>query len=462
MRVLVLNGSPKGKLSVTLQSVLFLERVFKEDQFEYINVGSQIKKWEKDLSPIMDSIKNADLILFSYPIYTFLAPFQLHKFIELLKKYVKENNVDLSQKFATQITTSKHFYDHTAHQFIEDNSHDLGLQLLKGFSADMTDLLNPKGQKELQTFWKLVKFQMEHAITIPKKRDQKGDFIPQTLVIHEIHENVPTQKWSHKEVVIVTDMDPQDTPLQNMIHFFQDHFPFKTKVINLRDFPFISGCLGCFKCASSGNCVIPDNFDSFLRNDIQKSDAIIYAFSVKDHSMGSLFKMYDDRQFCNGHRTVSIGKPIGYIVNGPFAHEYNLQTIIESRAQVGHQYLAGVASNDNPQQGVESTKMSIFNLSKQLEYSLANPIMLPQNFYGIGGLKIFRDLIFETQGLMKEDYKFYKKHNFFDFPHKNWKGILIMKFFGFMMSNNTLQKKYAHKLNHYILKPYQDVVNKSK
>ena len=34
-------------------------------------------------------INKADAIIFSYPVYTFLAPSQLHRFIEL----VKENNV---------------------------------------------------------------------------------------------------------------------------------------------------------------------------------------------------------------------------------------------------------------------------------------------------------------------------------------------------------------------------------
>ena len=66
-----------------------------------------------------------------------------------------------------------------------------------------------------------------------------------------------------------------------------------------------------------------DNFDEFLRNHIQVNDAIIIAFNIKDHSMGSLFKMYDDRQFCNGHRTVTEGMPFAYIVNGNYENEQN-------------------------------------------------------------------------------------------------------------------------------------------
>ena len=45
--------------------------------------------------------------------------------------------------------------------------------------------------------------------------------------------------------------------------------------------------------------------------------------------MGARFKMYDDRQFCNGHRTVTMGMPIGYLVSGEYSKEPNLQMILE-------------------------------------------------------------------------------------------------------------------------------------
>ena len=44
------------------------------------------KKLEKDVTIVLGDIKKADLIIFAYPVYTFLAPYQLHRFIELLKE----------------------------------------------------------------------------------------------------------------------------------------------------------------------------------------------------------------------------------------------------------------------------------------------------------------------------------------------------------------------------------------
>ena len=70
--------------------------------------------------------------------------------------------------------------------------------------------------------------------------------------------------------------------------------------------------------------VYKDGFDEFLRSNIQTTDATVYAFSIRDHSMGSCTKLYDDRRFCNAHRTVTIGMPVGYLVNGSYTAEPNL------------------------------------------------------------------------------------------------------------------------------------------
>ena len=117
MEILVINGSPKGNHSVTLQTVKYLQLLHPEHHFSFLHAGQTIKSLEKDFSPALIAIRQADLLLFSYPVYTFVAPCQLHRFIELLKA----SGLDLSSKYAAQLTTSKHFYDITAHRYIQDN-----------------------------------------------------------------------------------------------------------------------------------------------------------------------------------------------------------------------------------------------------------------------------------------------------------------------------------------------------
>ena len=444
MNIVVLNGSPKGKYSITLQTVKYLEKHNPGHEFTVIDAGQRIRSLERDLSPVTDALKNADLVIFSYPVYTFIAPCQLHRLMEL----IKASGVSLSGKFATQITTSKHFYDTTAHRYVQDNCHDLGMKFIRGLSADMDDLLSEKGQKEALDFFNYVLWCMENNISEPSLLDN-SPFTPAKTTIPA--EN-PAEKSG--DVVIVTDLSPYDTALSDMIARFRAVLPIKSRVVNLREFPFKGGCLGCFGCAVSGKCVYTDGFDDFLRNDIQKSQAIVYAFTIRDHSMGALFKMYDDRQFCNGHRTVTMGMPMGYLINGPYSKETNLQTIIEGRAQVGNNFLAGVAANEtDPDSAIDA-------LAASLKFALDNKYVPPQNFLGIGGMKIFRDLIWLMQGMMKADHKFYKAHGQYDFPQKKLGVMLKMYLVGALISSPKIKAKMGSAMNEGMLAPYRKILDK--
>ena len=299
MKILIVNGSPAGEDSVTLQTMEYLKIIFPDHVYETLHAAQKIHSIERDFSEAKKSFESADLILFCYPVYTFLVPAQLHRFIEL----IKENGTDLSGKFATQVSTSKHFYDTTAHRFI--------------------------------------------------------------------------------------------------------------------------------------------------------ADAVVYAFTIKDHSMGYRFKLYDDRQFCNGHRTVTMGKPVGYLVDGPLSEEENLRTLIEARAQVGGNFLAGVVS-DETDPDRETDRMV-----RTLVYAVRNRYNPPKNFYGIGGLKIFRDLIFEMQGLMKEDHRFYKEHGFYDFPQRRKGRIAGMYLVSAMMNNEKIRKKIGISMTDGMMMSYNKVIEKA-
>ncbi len=445
-KVLVVNGSPKGKNSITLQTSRYLELLFPDITFDTLHVGAQIKALEKDMTPAIEKLKGADLIVFSYPVYTFIAPYQLHRFIELLK----ESNVDLSDKYATQISTSKHFYDWTAHRYVEDNALDLNLTYIKGLSADMDDLTTKKGQKEAVDFWNYVLYAVENDILVRNTLDystpNKVSVIPNTV----------TETRDNGDIVILTNAEENDNQLHDMIAYFSSVMPRKTRVINIREYPFKGGCLGCFNCASSGKCIYKDNFDSFLREEIQTAEAIVIAFTIKDHSMGASFKLYDDRQFCNGHRTVTMGMPMGYIVSGNLSKEENLKVIIEGRANVGGNFLAGVATDEfEPNKELDA-------LAKSLEYALENQYVPPQNFLGIGGMKIFRDLIWQMQGLMRADHKFYKAHGQYDFPQKHRGRMIAMYLVGSLMSNKKLMAKAGNMMNEGMLMPYNKVLEKTK
>lgn len=438
MKICVLNGSPRGKYSTTVHTALYLEKRYPGHCFRYIDAGARINAWEKDMTPALEAIRWADLLVFSYPVYTFIAPSQLHRFLAAMKATGEQ----LTGKFVTQITTSKHFYDMTAHRYVEENCHDLGMKVIHGLSADMDDLTTPQGRKDAEDFFEYALWCVQNDVYEPApafRSKEALDYTPSHPV---------TEKRQGYDTVIVADLREDDQNLRAMITDFQNAYPYPTRLVNIGEYPFQGGCLGCFHCAGDGKCVYTDGFDSFLRERIQTAAGIVYAFTIRDHSMGTRFKTYDDRQFCNGHRTVTEGKPFGYIVNGDYQGEENLRTIVEARCQVGHNFLSGV--------GFDARTLA--DMAQRLSYALEHRYLPPRDFWGVGGMKIFRDLIWMMQGLMKADHQFYKAHKLYDFPQKRRGKMIAMRFLGAMVRSPRIKAKMGNRMNEGMAAPYEKAV----
>jgi hypothetical protein len=147
---------------------------------------------------------------------------------------------------------------------------------------------------------------------------------------------------------------------------------------------------------------------------------------------------------------------MGYLISGAYSKERNLQTVVEARAQVGGNHLCGVATDEG------DVNSEIDRLAAELGYALENRYVPPRNFYGIGGMKIFRDLIWLMQGMMKADHKFYKAHGQYDFPQKNAGTMLKMYLVGALISNPKLKSKIGNKMNEGMIAPYKKVLEGKK
>lgn len=477
MKILVINGSPKGDYSCTLHTALYIQKKYTRHTFTFYNAGSKIRQAEKDFSEAAGLIREADLLMFCYPVYTFIAPSQLHRFIALMKENFKPE--ELQGKFATQITTSKHFYDVTAHAYIQENCQDMGLKFIKGLSADMDDLPKKKGQKDALSFFHYVlwcvKNDVYEAFPLPApapshKKVTVPGAEPEEKILQSVRDSKQPEADSEKKciasesaaarksIALVADLASDDTQLADMIARFtfdMKKCSYLVRLVNIHDFPFRGGCISCFNCAVDGTCIYKDGFSEMLRDEIQTCSAIVLAFSIQDHSMGTVFKTYDDRQFCNGHRTVTMGKPFGYLVSGDYSREKNLQMIIDGRAEVGGNFLAGVATDEfQPDEEIDQ-------MAKRLDYCIRRKYVQPANFLGVGGMKIFRDLIWLMQGMMKADHKFYKQHGMYDFPQKNWSTMLAMYLVGALISNPDVKKKMGNKMNEGMVAPYKKVIDKA-
>lgn len=129
--------------------------------------------------------------------------------------------------------------------------------------------------------------------------------------------------------------------------------------------------------------------------------------------------------------------------------------ITEARADVSGMYFAGVAGDEG------DTAKELEGLAKTVCFALDNGLSAPKSFYGVGGTKIFRDLVYLMQGIMQADHKFYKAHGIYDFPQKKRGMIFAMKALGLLMRSEAVQKKMKGEMTKYMLLPYEKVIEKT-
>ncbi|QOR36704.1 NAD(P)H-dependent oxidoreductase [Clostridium sp. 'deep sea'] len=456
MKITVINGSPKGNYSVTYQSAKYLQALASTKHcFTVHHVAQRIISLEKNkayLNEVYSSMVNSDVVLWIYPVYTFLVPYQLIKFIELLTE-----NTDvckLKGKYTSQLSTSRHFYDHTAYNYLLQICEDFNMNIIPGHISDMEDLKRVEGQKNLATFLKEIELHVNNNFTSSKKY---------LAVQHDINKyqsnNLKeiTPKEKTYKITLITDCNEANSNLQQMIDTFIKLMPNSVQVLNLNNVVIKSGCIGCMHCTIEGVCVIKDDHKEAFNTYVTGSDCVIYATNIKKHSFGSLFKKFTDRQFSNGHRISSMGKPIAYLVSGNLSAEPNLREIIEARCEVGKLYLCDIVTDENNSATISH---NIESLTKKIMWALNNKAERPVNFLGVGGMKVFRDLIYSMQGLMLEDHRFYKRYKLYDFPHKNKLSIMQSYLIGLMMKPKAVRKKIMPQLKKQLIKEHQTIINK--
>lgn len=153
IKIIVLNGSPKGEKSVTMQYVRYMQKIYPQHQMEIEHVVPHIKKLESDeqaFGEIVERVRTADGVLWAFPVYVCLVHGSYKRFVELI---AERGTADAFRgKYTAALSTSIHFYDHLAHNYIQAICDDLGMRYVGGFSADIPDLLTERGRRQLTQF----------------------------------------------------------------------------------------------------------------------------------------------------------------------------------------------------------------------------------------------------------------------------------------------------------------------
>ncbi|MBI9092766.1 MAG: NAD(P)H-dependent oxidoreductase [Desulfobacterium sp.] len=230
MKIVILHGSPKGEKSVTMQYVKFIQKKNPDHEYMVHNVSKRIKQLEKNhrlFADIIEDIDASDGIIWSFPVYTYFVPAQYIKFIELIQE--RGAAKAFKHKYTVAISTSIHFYDYTAHRYINAVCDDLDMNYAGFHSAEMDDLLNAGDRKTLLQFADMFFYAIKNKVHCLKK------FQPLQQNNFDFRLEEPTRQVdsNDKKVIVLTDNDDPGSNIGKMIQRFTSSFKKKPTVINL-------------------------------------------------------------------------------------------------------------------------------------------------------------------------------------------------------------------------------------
>ncbi|MCG8688882.1 MAG: NAD(P)H-dependent oxidoreductase, partial [Desulfobacterales bacterium] len=308
MKITVLNGSPKGDISVTLQSLRFIEKKIPDITLCVHHISQRIKRISKEnnrFEAIMNDIDDCDAVIWSTPLYVTTVPSQYHRFIEMISEKKKE--AVFKDKYAAVITTSIHFFDHTAHTFMRAVCEDLGMKYVDGFSPDMYDLLKEDQQNQLLNFAK-------HFVDVVKtEKNTSKLFAP---LVHDpiVYSPGPVKNkidLKGKKILILAD-SRENKNLKGMIDRYTASFSSEVDVAYLQEINIKGGCIGCCKCGPDNECSYDgtDDYKCFYNEGMRTADVVIFAGATKGRYLSWQVKQFFDRSFFNTHTPTLKGKQI--------------------------------------------------------------------------------------------------------------------------------------------------------
>ncbi len=396
-------------------------------------------------------------MLWGFPLYILHVHANYKRFIELIAE--RQVQDAFKGKYAASLSTSIHFFDHTAHNYIHGICDDLDMRFVDSFAADMYDLLTDEGRQQLELFGQQF-FEAVHN-QIPVQRH----YLPLKASAFSYQPVLATDPAAiqGKKVVILHDAQEDDGNLINMVRRCRGAFSDEVQVVNIHDISIKSGCLGCVECGSNYRCALSDTDDyiEFYRSTVMTADVLIYAGRMVDRFLSARWKMFFDRIFFNTHTPVLVGKQVALVVSGPLSQEPNLMEVFRGFFEFQGANLSGAVS-DECGSSEDLDRLLDQLMHQALAYAL-NGYRRPQTFLGVGGMKIFRDDIYgRLRTIFPADHRAYKRNGLYNtFPQVDL-GTMMLNTFGMPILNlPPIRKKFDKMIKKQMVERHKQVVAKA-
>ena len=457
MKIVVLNGSPKGPVSVTMQYVSYIAKRHPEHVLKVFHVAQKINGLVKDpgrFEAIIEEIRSADGLLWAFPLYILLVSSQFKRFIELIDE--KDAAGAFSGRYAAALSTSINFYDNAAHAYIRGISEDLGMKYLGFYSANMHDLLKKPEQERLELFAQGFFQGIENRET------------PQPLYPPLQHRSValrlnpPARRTTaaNKRVVVLTDAQPQHRNLQAMIERFSRSIEGPVEIHNLYGLDIKGGCIGCLRCGFDNRCAYTgkDGFMDFYNSVLKRADVIVFAGTIVDRQLSWKWRQFFDRSFFNCHTPSLVGKQIAFLVSGPLSQLPELRQVYEAWMEIQRSNLVGFISDE--QIGSGGIEERIDSLAERLIRQAQLGYIRPRTFLGIAGMKVFRDDIWGGLRIVfRADHKAYKRLGVYDFPQNRLGRRILVRLGWFVTGLPGIRQRFPQMIKQQMIQPYRKVLD---
>jgi multimeric flavodoxin WrbA len=460
MKITVLNGSPKGELSITMQSVAYLAKIYPQHEFDILHIAQRIKRLENDpaaFNQVIDQVRASDAVIWGFPLYILIVHAHYKRFIELV--FERAAQEAFAGKYAASLSTSIHFFDHTAHNYIHAICDDLGMRFVDSFSPDMYDLLKEEGRQQL------AQFGQQFFEAIQNQTPTQRQYPPLTYREFSYQSELPPNPVTTygKKVVILHDEKQPDSNLAKMVARCRSALDGTVSVVNIHDIDTKASCLGCMECGANHRCAYTgkDGYIDFYKSTVMTADVIVYAGRMVDRYLSSRWKMFFDRNFFNTHTPVLIGKQVAFVISGPFSQVPNLMEIFGGFFGFQGANIVGVVSDESGN-SADLDRLLDQLMARTLAYAQVG-YNRPQTFLGVGGMKIFRD---DTYGRLRTvfaaDHRLYGPMEIYKtFPQAEFDTTLLNTFVAPIVNLPPIRKKFDKMIKKQMVQPHKQVVAKA-